>query len=135
MSSGPTPEEFRNYWNNNRQYFETLAKYYAETDKEYYRNYIAPFYGPFRSGSGKPKLLIFLSAFILVMGIAVAAVLFLVTQKDSEKEVSPPKTIQKDTTLNRLLKDTTINRLLKDSTLQRFLSPENDRQIPKGRNR
>jgi hypothetical protein len=136
MSSGPTREELQKYWTYNRQYFETLAKYYAETDKEYYRNYISPFYGTFRQKTGKPKLVILIAAFVLFLGIGAAVSFFLIIQESSDKVISPPKTIESDTTLDRMRRDTTVNRLLKDSTFRRLLSPEIEKQLlPKGKTR
>jgi flagellar basal body-associated protein FliL len=86
MTTGPTKEELQNYWTYNRQYFESLAKYYAETDKEYYNKFIAPFYSPFRSStsnkSGAGKLIIIMFSLALVIAGAAAA-FFVLMQSDS----------------------------------------------------
>lgn len=39
-----TKEELKEYYRNSRQYFDNLAKYYLEMDKEYYKEFIAPIY-------------------------------------------------------------------------------------------
>jgi hypothetical protein len=39
-----TKEELEEYYRNSRQYFDNLAKYYLEIDKEYYNEFIAPIY-------------------------------------------------------------------------------------------
>jgi hypothetical protein len=44
MPSGPSKQELEMYWKDSRQYFDELARYYKESDKAYYDEYIAPFY-------------------------------------------------------------------------------------------
>ncbi len=102
--TGPTKEELRDYWANNRQYFDELAKYYLESDREYYNKFIAPFYtspfgaaSPAKSGSAGARILILLIAVFVVIGAG--AVAFFVAIKsgpdpgDDEKVISP-KVIQ-----------------------------------------
>src|SRR5438552_241796 len=88
--AGPTKEELENYWTNSRQYFDELAKYYKESDSEYYNKYIAPFYNnPFRrqspsnsSGSAKPVIAGVLIAIMAAGGIA-SFLLFSQTNHDT----------------------------------------------------
>jgi tetratricopeptide (TPR) repeat protein len=82
---GPSKEELENYFRNSRQYFDELAKYYQESDREYYDKNIAPFYNnPFRrSGSGGGKIAVF--AGMLLVFIAGLAV-FLMVGSESKKE-------------------------------------------------
>jgi len=87
MTTGPSKEELQDYWNNNRQYFDELAKYYLESDREYYTKFIAPFYSnPFKrssppAGGGAGKFLIVIAAFFGV--IAAGAVAFMVLMNGS----------------------------------------------------
>lgn len=111
---GPSKEELENYFKNSRQYFDELAKYYLESDREYYDKYIAPFYNnPFRrsgtqgSGSGGSKLILAIAMFLV---IAAGAAVFLLVSTKSDKEVieETQKSYQKkaDATDSIKVKDT-----------------------------
>jgi tetratricopeptide (TPR) repeat protein len=96
MSTGPSKEELKNYWESSRQYFDELARYYKEADPAYYKEYIAPFYwNPLYAVSGKRqggKAVLVLTAAIFIMVIGAAAVfLFLQTGSIPEKEVPEEK--------------------------------------------
>jgi len=87
---GPSKEELENYWKNSRQYFDELAKYYLESDREYYNKNIAPFYNnPFRrsgtqgSGSGGSKLILAVAMFLV---IAAGAAVFLLVSTNSDSD-------------------------------------------------
>lgn len=101
MSSiGPTKEELRDYFQNNRQYFDELAKYYRESDPEFYKANIAPFYSNplLAAGTGKSSkgcLTITLSIAILIIGLVAGLVFFILQQDESEdKQITPQ--IQKE---------------------------------------
>ncbi len=97
MTTGPSKEELQDYWNNNRQYFDELAKYYLQSDREYYTKFIAPFYSnPLirsspKTGGGAGKLLIIIAAVIVV--ITAGAVAFMVLMPESQDTVENKKTI------------------------------------------
>lgn len=112
MSSGPSKQELEMYWQNSRQYFDELAKHYQQADPKYYKEYIAPFYNnPFRSGSsagnkqnGGGIKFVVIMALVAFMGIAIAAVLFLVTnspdvtpvnEKTEQSPVTDSKQLEK----------------------------------------
>lgn len=44
MENKPTPEELESHYYNDRKYFDYLAHYYYKNDKEFYLNFILPFY-------------------------------------------------------------------------------------------
>lgn len=113
MSTGPSKQELEMYWQNSRQYFDELAKHYQAADPEYYRQYIKPFYdNPFRSTYTAPgqtkttggggRFLVLMVA-VAVMGIAGAAVFFLISKGDSVskkiEEITGPteQTTQRET--------------------------------------
>ena len=105
---GPSKEELENYFKNSRQYFDELAKYYLESDREYYDKYIAPFYNnPFRrsgtQGSGGSMLILAIAMFLV---IAAGAAVFLLVSTKSDKEVieETQKSYQKKLTQPILLK-------------------------------
>ena len=109
---GPSKEELENYFKNSRQYFDELAKYYLESDREYYDKYIAPFYNnPFRrsgtQGSGGSMLILAIAMFLV---IAAGAAVFLLVSTKSDKEVieETQKSYQKkaDATDSIKVKDT-----------------------------
>lgn len=96
MSTGPSKEELRNYWESSRQYFDELARYYKEADPAYYKEYIAPFYSNplyavgVKKGGGKAVLVLAAAIFVMVMGAA-AVFFFLQSGSISEKEVPQEK--------------------------------------------
>lgn len=74
MQTGPSKEELKNYWNTSREYFDELARHYRESDPEYYREYIAPFYSnPLYGAGGKSG-----QSGRSVRGILVSVIFFLV---------------------------------------------------------
>jgi len=88
MASGPSKEELQHYFQNNRQYFDSLAKYYIETDREYYNKFIAPFYSSFRPQKSSPKLIISIMLFISIMGGAALVYLVMDSDKPVKKETT-----------------------------------------------
>lgn len=44
MESKPTQEQLESYYYNNRSYFDSLANYYYKNDKDFYTEFIHPFY-------------------------------------------------------------------------------------------
>ncbi|MBS1494339.1 MAG: LITAF-like zinc ribbon domain-containing protein [Bacteroidetes bacterium] len=46
----PTPQKLAEYYHTNRQYFDELAKYYFEHDKEFYQINIYPLYSTLSQG-------------------------------------------------------------------------------------
>jgi flagellar basal body-associated protein FliL len=103
-NSGPSKDELRDYWTNNRQYFDELAKYYLEADREYYDKFIAPFYSnPFGSaprsqsgtGSGARILIILMAAIGVLAAGAVAFFVMTPNGQDSgeDKQVISPRVI------------------------------------------
>jgi TolA-binding protein len=119
MTTGPSKEELQDYWANNRQYFDELAKYYLQADREYYSKYIAPFYSnPFKpssssKGGGTAKLLVVFIAMIGVIAAGAAAFLVLMTAKDDNEKIISPKVVQdsiiKPVTHSDKIPDTTAN--------------------------
>jgi hypothetical protein len=124
MASGPSKQELEMYWNNSRQYFDELAKHYQETDPEYYRTNILPFYNnPFQNtystqnkkSGNKAAALFAVMGIVAILGVG-AAVLFFVlrdsstefiekqTQKIEEsiigKDLKEFETIEKDSKEN-----------------------------------
>lgn len=89
MNNGPSTEELRNYWNNNRQYFDSLAKYYSVTDPEYYNKYVAPFYSnPYVRTAAKGGAKISAVIIALIFLIAGGAAAFFVVVSGSNKKGS-----------------------------------------------
>ena len=86
MASGPSKEELQYYYQNNRQYFDSLAKYYADTDREYYNKFIAPFYSTFRPQKGSARSVIAVMLFILIMGAAAGVFFMVKSDKPQIKE-------------------------------------------------
>jgi len=93
MASGPSKQELEMYWNNSRQYFDELAKHYQETDPEYYKKHILPFYNnPFqntytaqnkRSGSKAAVLFVVIAVFA-ILGIGAAGLFFVLSDSSSD---------------------------------------------------
>lgn len=90
MANGPSKEDLEMYWQNSRQYFDELANHYRQADPDYYNKFIKPFYdNPFRtagsqynsanrtSGGGGAKVIIVAFVMLAVIGIAGAAIFFL----------------------------------------------------------
>ena len=97
MQTGPSKEELKDYWKNSRPYFDELAKYYRESDPQYYNEYIAPFYSnPFyaiSSGKKSPLTAVVVLA-ILILGVVAGAVFFILQSEkdtDTEREVTTKK--------------------------------------------
>ncbi|RPI13997.1 MAG: hypothetical protein EHM58_17375 [Ignavibacteriae bacterium] len=93
--TGPSKEELENYFRNSRQYFDELAKYYQQSDPEYYNEFIAPFYNnPFRMASagrsGSAARGIVLIGIMIALIAAGAAAFFIVseTETDSDEPVT-----------------------------------------------
>ncbi len=130
MASGPSKQELEMYWNNSRQYFDELAKHYQETDPQYYKQFILPFYNnPFqntytaqnkRSGS-KSALMFVVIGFVVVMGVGAAVLFFLLSDSSTEfieeqtkkieesvsgKDIKEFETIGKDSAKNKDQKET-----------------------------
>lgn len=42
MDVKPTPEQLTNFYQSNRSYFDQLANYYFENDRDYYNEFISP---------------------------------------------------------------------------------------------
>jgi hypothetical protein len=93
MASGPSKQELEMYWNNSRQYFDELAKHYQETDPEYYKKHILPFYNnPFqntysaqnKTSGSRAAVMFVLITFIGVMGIGAAAAFFMLRDSSTE---------------------------------------------------
>lgn len=105
MPSGPSKQELEMYWKDSRQYFDELAKYYKESDKAYYDEYIAPFYSnPFTSVSetggsrsgGAAKLVIVMAILIFLLAAGAAAVFLLMNENSGkDKENDSGKTEKK----------------------------------------
>ena len=121
-NSGPSKDELRDYWTNNRQYFDELAKYYLEADREYYDKFIAPFYSnPFgsapRSQTGNGSGVRILVLLVAVIGVlAAGAVAFFVMMpggpdSGDDKQVIAPRviadTVKKTETEIKVSADTT----------------------------
>jgi hypothetical protein len=90
MQSGPSREELSNYFKNSRQYFDELAQHYKDTDPEYYREFIEPFYrNPFYSGSSNQKgcglRFVFISIALVMIG-GIALIVFFVIQQQQESD-------------------------------------------------
>jgi hypothetical protein len=97
----PSKEQLESYFKMSRQYFDQIAKQYAETDKEYYNKMIAPFYGGF-SGLTRPagvtssvssagvKIFAALGFMIAIMGVAV--VIFVVGENRFGSGSDPDET-------------------------------------------
>jgi len=93
MASGPSKQELEMYWNNSRQYFDELAKHYQETDPEYYKKHILPFYNnPFqstntvqnkRSGSRAAVLFVAIAMFA-VIGVGAAVMFFVLSESSTD---------------------------------------------------
>lgn len=117
MTNGPSKQDLESYWQNSRQYFDELAKYYQTADPEYYRQYMKPYYdNPFRSasssGTGKSGgggKIIFVALFMFfLIGLLSAGVFFFIGKSGSVKEkieeitsdkkVTEQKTITKEKT-------------------------------------
>jgi hypothetical protein len=66
-----TKEELEEYYKNSRQYFDNLAKYYLEMDKDYYNEFIAPIYNnpPVTPDEG-----VYTRHLTLIVGIATALI-------------------------------------------------------------
>lgn len=99
MQTGPSKKILAEYFKNNRQYFDSIASQYKETDPEYYNTHIAPFYNnPFYASTSSKKggcavrSLFMVSMLILIAGVA-AVSLFLSKEK-AEKELD--KAIDKE---------------------------------------
>lgn len=82
MPSGPSKQELEMYWKGSRQYFDELAKYYKESDRKYYDEYIAPFYNnPFNTissgkrSSGGRAVIISIGLFMIAIGSLAAFLL------------------------------------------------------------
>src|SRR5438132_9510793 len=102
--SGPSQEELKSYFRNNRQYFDELAKSYYQSDREYYNKFIAPFYNnPFiasASKSGrKPVSFILMSIMIFFVGLG-AVMFFLVKKNNSPVYKTPDKNVYQKNTGN-----------------------------------
>jgi len=92
MQTGPSKKILAEYFKNNRQYFDSIAKQYKETDPEYYNTHIAPFYNnPFLASTASKKggcavrSVFLVSMLVLIAGIA-AVSLFLSKEK-AEREL------------------------------------------------
>lgn len=93
MASGPSKKELEMYWNNSRQYFDELAKHYQETDPQYYKQNILPFYNnPFqntysaqnkRSGSKTAALFVAI-AVLVIIGVGAAGLFFVLRDSSTE---------------------------------------------------
>jgi hypothetical protein len=110
MNSGPSKQELQNYWVNNRAYFDSLAKYYLETDKEYYDENIAPFYSPFRPQKGNPKSFLLLGVSFALLIFAAGIVFFIIG-------VSSEKTPTLDPNKNKKIEDTREKRVRSADTI------------------
>lgn len=110
MTNGPSKQDLESYWQNSRQYFDELAKYYQTADPEYYRQYMQPFYdNPFRSvgknsGSkgGGGRIIVFLFAVLLLVGIGTAGLFLFMGKSGSVK-----KKIEEMTGDNKVTEQTT----------------------------
>lgn len=102
------------YWQNSRQYFDELAKHYQQTDPQYYKEYIQPFYSnPFRTsgnstttsskqGSGGAKMVVVAVLMLLIVGVAGVAFFLMFQTSDidnifDEKKPTQKETIQRET--------------------------------------
>lgn len=127
--SGPSREELENYFKNSRSYFDELAKHYYETDREYYNNYIAPFYSPFAGlvpsrKSAAPRVIVLLAmVMVAVIGAAVAFFLAVETESEGPKEEKKVEDVrskpQGDTEKKSSSKDTASARLKNMSDYER----------------
>lgn len=93
---GPSKEELKNYFQNNRQYFDELAKYYRELDPKYYEEYITPFYrNPFNaSGSGGNKkgcMTLTVSIALLIAGLTAGIVFFVMQESERKTNYESPR--------------------------------------------
>ena len=95
MESGPSKQDLEMYWQNSRQYFDELAKYYQTADPGYYRKYMKPFYdNPFGSvyssggkkSGGGAKILIFAFIGFFIVGLSAAGIFFFLGKSDAVKE-------------------------------------------------
>ncbi len=116
MTNGPSKQDLESYWQNSRQYFDELAKYYQTADPEYYRQYIKPFYdNPFRSvgsgsqGKGGGGKIIFIAVFMfLLIGLGSAGVFLFMGKSGSVKEKIEELTADKrDTEQKTVTKENT----------------------------
>jgi|SRR4030095_3862158 len=96
MPSGPSKQELEMYWRDSRQYFDELARYYKDSDKAYYDEYIAPFYNNSiysvtgssgKKGGGMKLLVVLVIFFFLIAGAG--AVFFFVISEYSSKDIDP----------------------------------------------
>jgi hypothetical protein len=99
MSNGPSKQDLEMYWQSSRQYFDELAKYYQQSDPEYYKEYILPFYNnPFRSqgespagttrrSSGARPLAVIAAMLVLLIAGAAAFVFVYIGSENTDKEV------------------------------------------------
>ena len=100
MSSGPSKEELEMYWKNSRQYFDELAKYYQQSDPEYYKECILPFYSnPFHSASNTGKSgggikLVTVMVLLAVIGAGAAAFFVLLKNTDIDEPKVKEKTVE-----------------------------------------
>src|SRR4030095_8231445 len=108
MPSGPSKQELEMYWRDSRQYFDELARYYKESDKAYYDEYIAPFYsnplynisGSSGKKSGGVKLLIVLVVFFFLIAGG-GAVLFFIISEYSSNDTDPVFKEKKTESVNK----------------------------------
>lgn len=91
MQTGPSKGILAEYFKNNRQYFDSIARQYKDTDPEYYKTHIAPFYNnPFLSSSSAKKegcairSVFMVSILIIIAGVA--AVSLFLTKDNAERE-------------------------------------------------
>jgi hypothetical protein len=111
MGTGPSREDLKSYWQNSRQYFDELAKYYQTADPEYYRQNIKPFYdNPFQSVSssqnrgGGGKLIVVLAVFVLFAVMGAGLLFFLARDNQVTKKFE--EVTGTDTIETRELKET-----------------------------
>ncbi len=157
MSTGPSKEELENYWQNSRQYFDELAKYYQQADPAYYKKYILPYYNnPFKvSGStsgGKAGFIIIAVVIMLISLLSAVVFLLLSSSQDEETNITEDRAVtyetsQTDSTALREVvtdaPDTSIHfkrgsdffRMKKYKLAERFLKnvPESDPQYDEAR--
>jgi hypothetical protein len=82
MNEGkPSKEQLDYYFKTSRKYFDELAKQYQTTDKEYYDNYIAPYYNnPFVKSGKTVNFKVVLFSFCAVMFIASLTTVFILAK-------------------------------------------------------
>ncbi len=104
MATGPSKQELEMYWQNSRQYFDELAKYYQTSDPDYYREYIKPFYdNPFSStysgnnqSSGSSGKVIFVAVFLFIfIGLLSVGVFFFISKEKVEEITVNKKVTEK----------------------------------------